>query len=385
MAGTCELCGGKIANGRCTECGMDYSRMKNRYHLNENCSDYDLNAREINTGYEKSLKSKGERSTGAKKEKTVLNGKASVQPNVARPHREEKRQQDTRIPVQNTWEQPKKPKVSYDAGKKSGKGKKIAILVVVICMLLGSVDGIAEAIFDGHSSSYEPTYSESSYADILNDGDIELPTLAEDGASVDFSLTGYGEYLVGVDIPEGTYVLTNMDKEYSASIYVENAEYDISDSYYIDAGSFEENVNLYDGTVVYMNRAGEVNCMSDNAQIDAMHAWDGESGSDTVTFPTEEENEEVYTVGVDIDPGRYTMSYDGSGTSVISVHVKSDERTNYLSLSDPEYDADESQYVGLILEEGTELEIQRFGSDYVEVTFTPMAADATVPVQQSGE
>ena len=47
MAGTCELCGGKIVNGRCTECGMDYSRMKNRYHLNENCSDYDLNAREI--------------------------------------------------------------------------------------------------------------------------------------------------------------------------------------------------------------------------------------------------------------------------------------------------------------------------------------------------
>ena len=60
MAGTCELCGGKIVNGRCTDCGMDYSRMKNRYHLNENCSDYDLNAREINTGYEKSLKDKGE-------------------------------------------------------------------------------------------------------------------------------------------------------------------------------------------------------------------------------------------------------------------------------------------------------------------------------------
>ena len=383
MAGTCELCGGKIVNGRCTECGMDYSRMKNRYHLNENCSDYDLNAREINTGYEKSLKGKGERPSGAKKEKTVLNGKASVKPNIARPQREPKKPQDSRIPVQSSWEQTKRTTVSSATGKKSGKGKTIAIVITVAAMLIGSADGILESIFDDHSSSYEPTYSDSVHENDLNDR--ELPTLAEDGDSVDFSLICYGSYLVGVDIPEGTYVLTNMDKEYSASLYVENAEYDISDSYYIDAGSYEEGVNLYDGSIVYMNRAGEVNCMSDNAQVDDMHAWDGENGSDTVTFPTEEENEEVYTVGVDIDPGRYIMSYDGSGTSVISVHVKSDERTNYLSLSDPEYDADESQYVGLILEEGTELEIQRFGSDYVEVTFRPMEADATVPVRQSGE
>ena len=56
-----------------------------------------------------------------------------------------------------------------------------------------------------------------------------------------------------------------------------------------------------------------------------------------------------------------------------------------MSLSDPQYNAEEAQFVGLVLEEGTQLEIQRFGSDYVEVTFTPMEADATVPVQQSGE
>lgn len=383
MAGTCELCGGKIVNGRCTDCGMDYSRMKNRYHLNENCSDYDLDAREINTGYEKSLKSKGERPSSAGKEKVILNGKASVKPNVARPQREQGKAQDVKRQAQSSWEQTKRTTVSSSTGKKSGKGKTIAIVITVAVMLLGSADGILESIFDDHSSSYEPTYSDSVYEDIRNDR--ELPTLAKDGDSVDFSLIRYGSYLVGVDIPEGTYVLTNMDKEYSASLYVENAEYDISDSYYIDAGSYEEGIDLYDGTIVYMNRAGEINCMSDNAQVDAMHAWDGENGSDTVTFPTEEENEEVYTVGVDIDPGRYIMSYDGSGTSVISVHVQSDERTNYLSLSDPEYDVDEAQYVGLILEEGTQLEIQRFGSDYVEVTFTPMEADATVPVRQSGE
>ena len=383
MAGTCELCGGKIVNGRCTDCGMDYSRMKNRYHLNENCSDYDLNAREINTGYEKSLKGKGEHFSGAKKEKTVLNGKASVQPNVARPRQEEKKQQNVQTPLQTSWEQTGKKAAPAMAGKKSGKGKKIAIVITVAAMLLGSADGILESIFDHDSGSYEPEYSELLHEDILNDSD--LPTLDEDGDSVDFSLTQYGSYLVGVDIPEGTYVLTNMDKEYSASLYVENAEYDISDSYYIDPGSYEDEVNLYDGTIVYMNRAGEINCMSDNAQVDGLHGWTGDVGSTIVTFPTEEENEEVYTVGKDIEPGRYTVSYDGSGTSVISVDVRASQRTSYLSLSDPQYNAEEAQFVGLVLEEGTQLEIQRFGSDYVEVTFTPMEADATVPVQQSGE
>ena len=200
---------------------------------------------------------------------------------------------------------------------------------------------------------------------------------------MDFSLTQYGSYLVGVDIPEGTYVLTNMDKEYSASLYVENAEYDISDSYYIDPGSYEDEVNLYDGTIVYMNRAGEINCMSDNAQVDGLHGWMGDVGSAAVTFPTKEEDEEVYTVGKDIEPGRYTVSYDGSGTSVISVDVRSSQRTSYLSLSNPQYNAEEAQFVGLVLEEGTELEIQRFGSDNVEVTFTPMEADATIPVRQN--
>ena len=382
MAGTCELCGGKIVNGRCTDCGMDYSRMKNRYHLNENCSDYDLNAREINTRYEKSLKGKGEHSSGAKKEKTVLNGKASVQPNVARPRQEKKKQQDVQTPLQTSWEQTRKKAAPVMAGKKSGKGKTIAIVITVAAMLLGSADGILESIFD-RDSSYEPEYSESVYEDILNDSD--LPTLDEDGDSVDFGLTRYGSYLVGVDIPEGTYVLTNMDKEYSASLYVENAEYDISDSYYIDPGSYEDEVNLYDGTIVYMNRAGEINCMSDNARVDGLHGWTGGVGSTIVTFPTEEDDEEVYTVGKDIEPGRYTVSYDGSGTSVISVDVRSSHRTSYLSLSDPQYNAEEAQFVGLVLEEGTQLEIQRFGSDYVEVTFTPMEADATVPVQQSGQ
>lgn len=382
MAGTCELCGGKIVNGRCTDCGMDYSRMKNRYHLNENCSDYDLNAREINTGYEKSLKGKGEHSSGAKKEKTVLNGKASVQPNVARPRQEKKKQQDVQTPLQTSWEQTRKKAAPAMAGKKSGKGKTIAIVITVAAMLLGSADGILESIFD-RDSSYEPEYSESVYEDILNDSD--LPTLDEDGDSVDFGLTQYGSYLVGVDIPEGTYVLTNMDKEYSASLYVENAEYDISDSYYIDPGSYEDEVNLYDGTIVYMNRAGEINCMSDNARVDGLHGWMGDVGSTIVTFPTKEDDEEVYTVGKDIEPGRYTVSYDGSGTSVISVDVRSSQRTSYLSLSDPQYNAEEAQFVGLVLEEGTQLEIQRFGSDYVEVTFTPMEADATVPVQQSGQ
>ena len=85
MAVRCELCDGKIVNGRCVDCGMDYTRRKNRYHLNENCDDYDRNARKINDAYEDTLRGKNEpQKDKKKKEKAKLNGKASAKPNTQR-------------------------------------------------------------------------------------------------------------------------------------------------------------------------------------------------------------------------------------------------------------------------------------------------------------
>lgn len=35
MKNRCQLCGGRIAKGKCTDCGMDYTRRKEEYRLNE--------------------------------------------------------------------------------------------------------------------------------------------------------------------------------------------------------------------------------------------------------------------------------------------------------------------------------------------------------------
>ena len=35
MKNRCQLCGGKIVNGKCSDCGMDYTRRREEYRLNE--------------------------------------------------------------------------------------------------------------------------------------------------------------------------------------------------------------------------------------------------------------------------------------------------------------------------------------------------------------
>lgn len=390
MAGNCELCGGKVVNGRCTDCGMDYSRMKNRYHLNENCSDYDLNARDINDGYEKSLKSKGERAN-APKEKTVLNGRASVKPNVSRPQREKDVQKAFETVQANVSSLGKSAArraqtMSQPADrKKQGGLKKALIIIFLVFVLFNSLGEIISSIMDSNSSSYEPVYSEPVYSE--SEEDLEssqnLPQLPAAGDTVDFDLQPYACYVVGVDIPEGTYTLTNMDKEYSGTVYMENETYDIDEAYYIETGKSEENVQLYDGSVIWLNTPGTINCMSDNAQRASMHEWTGDTGDAEIGFPAEEDNEAVYTVGMDIDPGRYIAKYDGSGTSVISVDIRSDNRTSYISLSDPQYNKEQSTFAGLVLTEGMEIAVERFGDDYAEVSFVPMGTEETVPVQNN--
>ena len=387
MAGNCELCGGKVVNGRCTDCGMDYSRMKNRYHLNENCSDYDLNARDINDGYEKSLKSKGERAN-APKEKTVLNGKASVKPNVSRPRREKDVQKAFEAVQDNVSSLGKSAakmaqNMSQPAGAKKKAGwKKAAVIAFLVCMIFGSFDGIIDSLMNDRGSDYEP---EPVYSETEEDPESSqnLPQLPAAGDTVDFDLQPYACYVVGVDIPEGTYTLTNMDKEYSGTVYMENETYDIDETYYIDAGKSEENVQLYDGSVIWLNTPGTINCMSDNAQRDAMHEWTGDTSDAEIGFPAEEDEEAVYTVGMDIAPGRYTAKYDGSGTSVISVDIRSENRTMYISLSDPQYNEEQSTFDGLVLTEGMEIAVERFGDDYAEVSFVPMGTEETVPVQNN--
>ena len=196
MAGRCELCDGKIVNGRCVDCGMDYTRRKNRYHLNENCDDYDRNARKINDAYEDTLRGKNEpQKDKKKKEKTKLNGKASAKPNTQRKDEwafekisSGRKDNAQKTPVRSTGK------------KSSAKGGKLATVVMVISVISVFAGFIGELLEDS-SDSMEYVYSEDVTA--APEYDEDLPEMPETGYDAGFELLSYGCYIAGVDIPVG--------------------------------------------------------------------------------------------------------------------------------------------------------------------------------------
>ena len=172
MAGRCELCDGKIVNGRCVDCGMDYTRRKNRYHLNENCDDYDRNARKINDAYEDTLRGKNEpQKDKKKKEKTILNGKASAKPNTQRKDEWafERAFSEKKANAQKAQDK--------STGKKSSaKGGKLATVVMVISVISVLAGFIGELLEDS-SDSTEYVYSED--VNIAPEYDEDLPEMPE--------------------------------------------------------------------------------------------------------------------------------------------------------------------------------------------------------------
>lgn len=362
MAGKCELCDGKVVNGRCVDCGMDYTRRKNRYHLNENCDDYDLNARKINDAYEATLRAKDEtQKEKKKKEKPRINARASAKPNV-------QKKDPWNVRTLDAGERTAQQKPRKTMGGKTTGSRKISPIILIVALFFISLLGSLWEEYNDHRVESEYVYDDDVYEEPVYAED--LPDLPETGHSVDFDLSVYGCYIAGVDIPAGTYAFTGIGDEYSASIVVYQPQYDLYESYYLDNGEYVENVRLYDGARLRLCAGAAINCMSDNAQTDDMYGWDGAEGVYAV-LAAEEDEELIYMVGEDISPGRYTVCYEGEGTSVLGVDVQSGHYLEYVSLSSAEYSPESAQYQGMVLETGDEICIRKYGSDDAFAEFVP--------------
>ena len=364
MAGRCELCDGKIVNGRCVDCGMDYTRRKNRYHLNENCDDYDRNARKINDAYEDTLRGKNEpQKDKKKKEKTILNGKASAKPNTQRKDEWafERAFSEKKANAQKAQDK--------STGKKSSaKGGKLATVVMVISVISVLAGFIGELLEDS-SDSTEYVYSED--VNIAPEYDEDLPEMPETDYTVGFEILSYGSYIAGVDIPAGTYTFTNMEEDTSAAVMIDQPEYGLYGDYYLDEKESVEGIRLYDGGRLRIDAGAVIYCDCTDAQNDTMHAWEGDSGA-YVAVSAEEEEETEYIVGEDIAPGRYTVRYEGEGTSVLSIRTQTGTFDEYFSLTCAKYSPESTQYMGLVLKEGDIVYIQKYGSDEAMAEFMPL-------------
>ena len=367
----CYLCGGKLVNGRCTLCGLDNTKIERKnYRLNESSFDRKgIEAKHLCESHNgKPSGSHTNQSGGQNRQRQ--NGQ-NQQRQVPWQNGQNQQGQTSRQRGQN-WTQ--------TGGKKktAGKQKKGWIsTVIVLLMILISVGGpaisfvtteIKNKIDQINNSGDDNWWSGSEIDTSVDENDpYEFVTreLSDSGEVYDTEL-GYGEYVVGTDIPEGTYEVT-LQSGYGSfqtddpdnSIYLygyfsENASDEDEDI------TEMEDVRLYEGAHVMIGEDVVLAFHTENGQTGQMQSEDNPL---SVTYTLQPEKK--YTVGKEIPAG----VYDVSGTK----DWAGMEYEIYLGeLYDEEYDSLNYQNYSIMVEAGNENAIYKNAvlTEGTEITVT---------------
>lgn len=352
----CYLCGGKLVNGRCTLCGLDNTKIERKnYRLNESSFDgKGIEAKHLCESHN------GKPSGGLNRQ-----GQASWQSG--------RNQQG-----QSSWQSGQNWTQTGRKKKTAGKQKKGWIsTVIVLLMILISVGGpavsyiktVIETVINQFDDADSDNWWDGSDVDTSVDetDPYEFVTreLSDHGEVYDTEL-GYGEYVVGTDLPEGTYDVT-LQSGYG-SFQTQDPENSIYLYGYFSEDASEENgditekedVRLYDGTHVMIGEDVILAFHTENGQTGQMQSEDNPL---SVTYTLQPEKK--YTVGKEIPAG----VYDVSGTKDWAVM----EYEIYLGeLYDEEYDSLNYQNYSIMVEAGNENAIYKNAvlTEGTEITVT---------------
>lgn len=364
----CYLCGGKLVNGRCTLCGLDNTKIERKnYRLNESSFDgKGIEAKHLCESHN------GKPSGGLNRQ-----GQASWQ-SGRNQQGQSSWQNGQNQQGQSSWQSGQNWTQTGGKKKTAGKQKKGWIsTVIVLLMILISVGGpaisfvtteIKNKIDQINNSGDDNWWSGSEIDTSVDENDpYEFVTreLSDSGEVYDTEL-GYGEYVVGTDIPEGTYEVT-LQSGYGSfqtddpdnSIYLygyfsENASDEDEDI------TEMEDVRLYEGAHVMIGEDVVLAFHTENGQTGQMQSEDNPL---SVTYTLQPEKK--YTVGKEIPAG----VYDVSGTKDWAVM----EYEIYLGeLYDEEYDSLNYQNYSIMVEAGNENAIYKNAvlTEGTEITVT---------------
>lgn len=337
----CSLCGGKLQNGRCVECGLDNTQNDKTYRINVSSCD-------------------GEPLTH------VHSDESQFQTTYRMPEQQQTAQQQRTSWSQQTAQQQRTTQTNGNAKalrqkKRSSGGRKVAKITtwIVILSVIGSIAGTVIELFSDIRDSYDYGYDES--YDPYEYVDVELPA---DGDYFEVTL-GPGKYYVGEQIPAGYYTAYLESEWGSFSLYdPENgiyiSEYMGEDAEYNQDQPYED-LRLFDGAELTVYFGMQLGLETENAQTGTMT---GQPNPLTESLDLAG----TATAGVDFPAGMYDLSVsetsqEGYGDVEILVpgtltQEDIDEygcKTEYLTLDRDR--AEGGTYKNLALPEGTVLEI----------------------------
>ena len=355
----CSLCGGKLnSSGICTECGLDNSKSDKNYRINRS----DCDGMPLTHVHEEKEKYRPDR----KADHREINHKETNH------KKRDYGKQGYRMNESDMTGKKRRKHVQTPDITNRRRPLKIVILAIIVIAVLGNLYeehkyDIEYAIGDAVQGVFQDTGDQKTNDTDETDYDHyqyvtrEIP---KEGESADYELAS-GNYVAGVEIPEGIYTVTPQD-DYD-TVQIDDPENSIYLYEYTEGKKDKiEDIRLYKGAHLTLNCKTTVKLHTDNAQD--VEAMETAGQSNPLTESVDIKGQKTLTAGRDLEPGIYDLSrVSGAGNVDVIIYSDEQEEINSWSqcLSEDGIDGETFHY--LVIPENATLEV----SEDLKIRLTP--------------
>ena len=355
----CSLCGGKLnSRGICTECGLDNSKSDKNYRINRS----DCDGMPLTHVHEEKEKHRPDRKADHREinHKETNHKKRDYGKQGYRMHESDMTGKKRRKHVQT-------PDITNRR-----RPLKIVILAIIVIAVLGNLYeehkyDIEYAIGDAVQGVFQDTGDQKTNDTDETDYDHyqyvtrEIP---KEGESADYELAS-GNYVAGVEIPEGIYTVTPQD-DYD-TVQIDDPENSIYLYEYTEGKKDKiKDIRLYKGAHLTLNCRTTVKLHTDNAQD--VEAMETAGQSNPLTESVDIKGQKTLTAGRNLEPGIYDLSrVSGAGNVDVIIYSDEQEEINSWSqcLSEDGIDGETFHY--LVIPENATMEV----SEDLKIRLTP--------------
>lgn len=355
----CSLCGGKLnSRGICTECGLDNSKSDKNYRINRS----DCDGMPLTHVHEEKEKHRPDR----KADHREINHKETNH------KKRDYGKQGYRMNESDMTGKKRRKHVQTPDITNRRRPLKIVILAIIVITVLGNLYeehkyDIEYAIGDAVQDVFQDTGDQKTNDTDETDYDHyqyvtrEIP---KEGERADYELSS-GNYVAGVEIPEGIYTVTPQD-DYD-TVQIDDPENSIYLYEYTEGKKDKiKDIRLYKGAHLTLNCRTTVKLHTDNAQD--VEAMETAGQSNPLTESVDIKGQKTLTAGRDLEPGIYDLSrVSGAGNVDVIIYSDEQEEINSWSqcLSEDGIDGETFHY--LVIPENATLEV----SEDLKIRLTP--------------
>ena len=355
----CSLCGGKLnSRGICTECGLDNSKSDKNYRINRS----DCDGMPLTHVHEEKEKHRPDR----KADHREINHKETNH------KKRDYGKQGYRMNESDMTGKKRRKHVQTPDITNRRRPLKIVILAIIVIAVLGDLYeehkyDIEYAVGDAVQGVFQDTGDQKTNDTDETDYDHyqyvtrEIP---KEGESADYELAS-GNYVAGVEIPEGIYTVTPQD-DYD-TVQIDDPENSIYLYEYTEGKKDKiKDIRLYKGAHLTLNCRTTVKLHTDNAQD--VEAMETAGQSNPLTESVDIKGQKTLTAGRDLEPGIYDLSrVSGAGNVDVIIYSDEQEEINSWSqcLSEDGIDGETFHY--LVIPENATMEV----SEDLKIRLTP--------------